>query len=121
MNLVEVQVSDLIGPDRFEITSEDDLFDKLVNVINNELENIADSGEEIFATSNAHIEVILNADDDFDQDVTPDMVAAVEALYQSIGWKNVTYEHQEEDADSYESHIFKFYFCSQPSTSRLSL
>ena len=115
MNLVEMEVRDLVTPDRFEITSEDDLFDKLVNAINNELENEAESGEERFATSNAHIEVILNRDDDFSEDVTPDMALAVEKLYQSVGWANVSYEHQLENDDCYESHIFKFYFSSQSS------
>ena len=121
MYLVEMKMEDLITPDQFELTSQDDLFDRLVSVVNNELEEATTGENEIFATEEAHIEVILNADDDFSEDVTPEMVKSLAALYQSIGWKTVTYEHQEENEDNYESHIFKFYFCTQPSTPGISL
>jgi thiamine phosphate synthase YjbQ (UPF0047 family) len=110
MNLVAVDLKDLITPDKFELTSEDDLFDRLVSVVNNMLEDEAESGEEIYETSEAHVEINLNVDDDFSDDVTPDMVSALNKLYQSIGWREVTYEHTEETEDEYASHIFKFYF-----------
>jgi len=120
MKLVEVDLKDLITPDKFELTSEDDLFDRLVSIVNNELENEADNGEEIFDTAEACVEIILNADDDFSNDITPEMAVALNELYQSIGWKEVTYEHQEETEEYEESHVFKFYF-KHKSKSVLSL
>jgi hypothetical protein len=110
MNLVDVQLKDLIKPDKFPLTSEDDLFDRLVNVVNTALENEADNGDEIYETSDAHVEIFLDANDDFSDTVTSEMVAALEALYQQVGWQKVTHEHQEETEDNYEGHIFKFYF-----------
>jgi hypothetical protein len=110
MKLVEMQVSDLIKPDQFKLTSQDELFDRLVSVVNNELDDAVNKADEIFETSDAHVEVILNADDDFSDDVTEDMVAALNTLYQQVGWKGIEYTHQDETEDEYESHTFKFYF-----------
>ena len=121
MKLVELELKDLITPDQFELTSEDELFDSFVTAVNNELENAVNSENEIFATADANVEVILNADDDFSVEVTSQMVAALNSLYQQIGWREVTYEHQEETDDNYESHVFKFYFKSDSSIPGLSL
>lgn len=110
MKLVDMKLEDLVKPEQFELTSQDDLFDRLVQAVNNALDDEVNNGNEVFETSDAHIEISLNVDDDYDGDVTPDMIEALETLYKQVGWQKVTYEHFEETEDKYESHNFKFYF-----------
>jgi hypothetical protein len=117
MRLVEMKLEDLIRPDQFELTSQDDLFDRLVQAVNNALEDELNNGDELFETSDAHVEIVLDANDDYDGDVTPDMVEALETLYKEIGWQKVTYAHQEETENEYESHNFNFYFKTIPGVS----
>jgi len=120
MNLTEFDPKDLVGPDRFELTSQDDLFNKLVEAVNSELEDFAGYDDEIYATEEAHIEITLTVDE-FEEDITLEMVKSLQALYQTIGWKTITYEHQEETDDYVESHVFKFYFCTQPGVGALTV
>ena len=109
MKLTEFSKQDLVTPDQFTLVSQDDLFDKLVTTVNDELIFELDSENERYDTADAHIEAVLT-DRDFDDEISQEMINEVCKLYMSVGWRLVTYEHNPETDDEYEAHIFKFYF-----------
>lgn len=122
MNLVGLKIEDLIGPSQFDLMSEDNLFNKLVTAVNNELKNELDSGAEHFDQPAAHIEISLLLDNgDFNHNVTDEMIKNLNDIYKRVGWKAVTYEFQEETVDLYASHVFRFYFNAPPSLNITSL
>jgi len=111
MKLTNISNEDLVSPKDFTLVSQDDLYENLVETINNELGRMADDTDvQIFATADASVEICLSTDELIEEAYLPEMIYEVRRLYQSKGWKDVTYEFIEEDEDSYASHTFTFFF-----------
>jgi len=110
MKLTNIKHEDLIGPESFKLLSQDDLLNDLVEAINYDLSQEADSEDEIYDTSEASVEISLSTDDLPDEAYSPEIIEEVRQLYLSKGWKGVTYKFTEEDDDSYASHKFTFFF-----------
>jgi len=110
MKLTNIKHEDLIGPESFKLLSQDDLLNDLVETINDDLSQQADSEDEIYDTSEASVEISLSTDNLPDDAYSPEIIEEVRQLYLSKGWKGVTYEFAEEDEESFAAHNFTFFF-----------
>lgn len=101
-------IENLTKPTDFDLVTQQDLFEELVNDIDSDLSdqitNTYYDGED------SHVEVIIENDDLYSKDIIND----VQELFCNVGWSSVTYEHKDETEDDCASHRFKFYFSRTP-------
>ena len=112
MKLTNITLEDLVGPEQFNLISQDEIFEDLVKCINKNLEEAIDS-EEIFDSSDAKVEIFIGIDETenvVENAYSPDIIESVRATFNAKGWANIAYEFKDEDEDSYASHKFIFYF-----------
>jgi len=110
MNFKDFNPEDLVKPSDFELTTQDVLFEEVLQTVNDELEQVRDSGEEIYESSDANVIVTLDEDAGGDEAISGDIIARIKQTYQEIGWKDVTYKFEEEEEDTYAVHTFTFFF-----------
>jgi hypothetical protein len=119
MNLQKLKVEDLVGPDMFELTTQDQLFESIVTRINRELIDAAEDHEEIYDAQDAHMQIELLVDEDDADDIvenkpfSDEIISSIVKVYERAGWSEVFYEFHEETDSEYTTHEFKFYFKPQ--------
>jgi phosphoenolpyruvate synthase/pyruvate phosphate dikinase len=120
MKQEKLKPMELVSPDQFELITQDKLYDKFIEVINDELERLSKENNEIYDTADAHISVELLEEglEDFGEDIMKkampvDLLQEIIQAYQEVGWPYIDYEYHPETDDEYATHEFKFYFKNQ--------
>ncbi len=121
MELKNIKLQNLIGPDQFTLISQEDILEDLVEKINEQLESAIDE-EEIYDSSDAKVEIFISPDEmenEINEAYNNDIIEAIRVGYISRGWKSVAYEFEEDDEETYASHKFTFYFPDKDSTYKI--
>jgi len=121
MQLKNIKLENLVGPDQFSLISQEDILEDLVEKINEQLEAAVDE-EEIYDSSDAKVEIFISPDEtenQVDEAYNDDIVEAVRIAYTTRGWKHVAYEFRQEDEYRCANHKFTFYFPDKDTTYKI--
>ena len=102
----------LTKPGDFELVTEQDLFESLVNDIEYELNNSVSRGT-YYDKSDECVKINIKNDEIYSRDV----IESVYELFAKVGWYKIEYSHIAETDDDEAQHIFKFYFYNSQNVS----